>query len=133
MIKYGFTREFDCDFAMTVETVKTQLEQAGFGILCTIDVQSKFKAKLNCDFHPYTILGVCNPKMAYKAIEAEEQIGLMLPCNVLVYEKGGRTNVTAIRPTVAMKAIDNPALQSVAVRVEQSLYKVLDSLTLTKV
>ena len=130
MTHYGFSKEYISDFETTVEAVKTQLEQEGFGVLSSIDVQDKFKTKLNYDFHPYTILGACNPKMAYKAIQAEEQIGLMLPCNVIIYEKEGKVTVSVIRPTVAMQVIDNSDLQSVAVRVEQSLCKVLESLPL---
>jgi len=128
MIKYGLTKAFDADFDTTLEAVKSQLQQEGFGILTIIDVQQKFKEKLGVDFHKYIILGACNPAMAHKAIQAEPHIGLLLPCNVVVFEKDNKTTAAAIRPTVAMEMIDNPALQSVAVSVEQSLYKVMESL-----
>jgi uncharacterized protein (DUF302 family) len=130
MIKYGFSKVFDADFDTTLDAVQSQLSHEGFGILTTIDVQAKLKEKLKTDIPKYTILGACNPKMAHKAIQAEEHIGLLLPCNVILFEKEGKTVVSAIRPSVAMQMIDNPDLQSIAVSVEQSLYKVLEFITL---
>jgi uncharacterized protein (DUF302 family) len=88
----------------------------------------QLEGKLGIDFRKYVILGACNPKMAHQAIEAEENIGLMLPCNVIVYEKSGKTVVAAIRPTVAMQMIDNPELRPIAEQVERSLEKVIESL-----
>ena len=104
------------------------LENEGFGVLTTIDVKQKLKEKLDVDFRKYMILGACNPSMAHQALRAEEDIGLMLPCNVIVYEQGGKTVVAAIRPTVAMQMIDNPELRAIAEQVERSLRKVIESL-----
>jgi len=128
MINYGFTKELERPFAATVEAVTEALKKEGFGILTKVDVKEKFKEKLGVDFRNYVILGACNPPSAFKAIEAEENIGLMLPCNVIVYEKAGKTSVGIIKPTVAMGMIDNNALKPLALEVETRLKRVIDSL-----
>jgi uncharacterized protein (DUF302 family) len=128
MIDYGFTKELKAGYEQAVKQVTEKLEKAGFGILTTIDVKEKFKQKLGIDFKKYIILGACNPANAHKAIEAEENIGLMLPCNVIVYEKGGGAVVSVIKPTVAMQMIDNPQLGKIAAEVETKLKQVIDSL-----
>jgi len=128
MINYGFTKELERPFAATVEAVTEALKKEGFGILTKVDVKEKFKEKLGVDFRNYVILGACNPPSAFKAIEAEENIGLMLPCNVIVYEKAGKTSVGIIKPTVAMGMIDNNALKPLALEVEAKLKRVIDSL-----
>ncbi len=128
MIDYGFVRELDAGFETVLDAVQKHLKDEGFGVLTTIDVREKFKEKLDIDFRKYVILGACNPKMAHQAIEAEETIGLMLPCNVIVYEREGKTVIAAVRPTVAMQMIDNAELRPVAEQVERSLEKVVESL-----
>ena len=128
MIDYGFTKELKAGYEQAVKQVTEKLAEAGFGVLTTIDVKEKFKQKLGIDFKKYVILGACNPANAHKAIEAEENIGLMLPCNVIVYEKGGGTVVSVIKPTAAMQMIDNPPLDRIAVEVETQLKQVFDSL-----
>jgi uncharacterized protein (DUF302 family) len=128
MIDYGFTKELKAGYEQAVKQVTEKLEKAGFGILTIIDVKEKFRQKLGIDFKKYVILGACNPANAHKAIEAEENIGLMLPCNVIVYEKGGGTVVSVIKPTVAMQMIDNPPLGRIAAEVETKLKQVFDSL-----
>jgi len=128
MINYGFTKELDTGFEQAVKMVTENLEEAGFGILTTIDVKEKFRKKLGIDFRNYVILGACNPARAHKAIEAEENIGLMLPCNVIVYEKDGKTVVSAIKPSIAMKMIDNPELSGIAADVESKLKQVIDNI-----
>jgi uncharacterized protein (DUF302 family) len=128
MSDYAFTVELSAGFETAADEVQTRLKNEGFGVLSTINVREKFKEKLGVDFKKYVILGACNPKMAHCAIEAEERIGLMLPCNVIVYEKADKTVVAAIRPTVAMQMIDNPELQSIAEQVERALRKVIESL-----
>ncbi|MFH1283811.1 MAG: DUF302 domain-containing protein [bacterium] len=128
MITYGFTKELSTTFDKAVETVTEELKKQGFGILTTINVKDKFKEKLGIDFKKYVILGACNPPNAHKAILAEENIGLMLPCNVIVYEKDGKTIVSIIKPTKAMGMIDNEELRKIALNVEQQLQKVYDSL-----
>jgi len=113
---------------MVIEQVREALQKEGFGILTEIDVKGKMKEKLGLDMRKYTILGACNPPNAYKAILAEENIGLMLPCNVIVYEKGGKTVLSVIRPTIAMKMIDNVELQKLAEAVEGQLKKAFDAI-----
>ena len=128
MINYGFTKELAIPFADAVKAVTEALKKEGFGILTTIDVREKFKEKLGVDFPNYIILGACNPPNAHNAILAEEYIGLMLPCNVIVFEKAGKTVVGIIKPTVAMGMIDNKDLKPLALTVEAKLKNVIDSL-----
>ncbi len=129
MINYGFTKELGLPFAAAVEAVTGALKAEGFGILSTIDVREKFREKLGIEFPNYVILGACNPPSAHKAILAEENIGLLLPCNVIVREKGGKTAVGIIKPTVAMGMVDNQALKPLALEVEARLKRVFDSLS----
>ena len=114
MIHYGFTKEMNIPYETLIEQVREALKKEGFGILTEIDVKVKMKEKLGLDMNKYIILGACNPPNAYKAILAEENIGLMLPCNVIVYEKGSKTVLSVIRPTIAMKMIENSELQILA-------------------
>jgi uncharacterized protein (DUF302 family) len=127
MIHYGFTKELNIPYETVIEQVREALKKEGFGILTEIDVKGKMKEKLGLDMRKYIILGACNPPNAYKAILAEENIGLMLPCNVIVYEKGSKTVLSVIRPTVAMQMIDNVELQKLADAVEGQLKKAFDS------
>ena len=129
MINYGFTKELDLPYEQVIEKVTTRLADEGFGILSRIDVREKFREKLGIDFMKYVILGACNPAKAHSAILAEQDIGLMLPCNVIVYEKGGKTIVSVIKPTAAMQMINNKNLQEIAAAVEAKLSKVISSLT----
>lgn len=128
MINYGFVKELETPFDEAVAAVTEALKKEGFGVLTTIDVREKFKEKLNVEFRKYVILGACNPPSAFRAIKAEENIGLLLPCNVIVYDKVGRTGVAIIKPTVAMGMIDNPELKPLALEVEARLKNVFDSL-----
>ena len=128
MINYGFTKELNVPFEKVVETVIQELKNEGFGVLTKIDVKEKFKEKLGIDFTKYVILGACNPANAHEAILAEENIGLMLPCNVIVYEKEKGVVVSIVKPTVAMEMIDNKGLKQLAIQVEQQLKKVFDSM-----
>ncbi|MCP4147530.1 MAG: DUF302 domain-containing protein [bacterium] len=105
-----------------------ELKKEGFGVLTTIDVKETLKKKLDVDFKRYTILGACSPPNAYKALQAEEDIGLMLPCNVIVYESEGGTTVSLIKPNAAMGMIDNPQLKEVAAVVENKMEKVFNRL-----
>lgn len=127
MIHYGFTKELEMPYETAIEQVKEALKKEGFGVLTEIDVKEKMKEKLGLDMKKYIILGACNPPNAYKAILAEDNIGLMLPCNVIVYEKGGKTVLSIIRPTVAMQMIDNVELQKLANVVEGQLKKAFDA------
>lgn len=128
MINYGFTKELLMGFEQALDKVRDKLKQAGFGVISEIDLRDKFREKLGIDFKKYMILGACQPASAHKAIEAEENIGLLLPCNVIVYEKGKLVVVSAIKPTVAMKMIDNSKLTEIAEEVESKLKQVIDSL-----
>ena len=128
MINYGFTKEMDIPYGTVIEQVRDALKNEGFGILTEIDVKEKMKEKLGLDMNKYIILGACNPPNAYKAILAEENIGLMLPCNVIVYEKGDRTVLSVIKPTVAMKMIDNRELDAIAEFIEVKLKKAFDAI-----
>lgn len=128
MIRYGFTKELDISFHNAVDKVTNELKKEGFGILTRIDVKEKIKEKLGIDFKRYEILGACHPKSAHEAILAEENIGLMLPCNVIVYEKNGKTRVSIIKPTMAMGMIDNDILKSIAEKVESKLERVFNQL-----
>jgi uncharacterized protein (DUF302 family) len=128
MISYGFIKELNIGFAQAVERVTESLKKEGFGVLTTIDVKEKFKEKLGIDFKKYLILGACNPANAHQAIEAEENIGLMLPCNVIVYEKNGKAVIAAIKPTIAMEMIENEALRKIAAEIEAEIKHVIDSI-----
>lgn len=125
---YGFLKKVYLSFDDVLVKVKDELEKEGFGILTKIDVQEKFKEKLNIDFPKYQILGACNPKMAHRSISAEWNIGLLLPCNVIIYEKEGNVWVGIIRPTQAMEMIEGEELRKVAIEVETKLKNVFDKL-----
>jgi len=125
---YGFTKEIDKSFEETVEMVSEELKKEGFGILTKIDVKDKFKEKLGVAFKKYVILGACNPLSAHKAVLAEENIGLMLPCNVIIYEKNDKITIAVIKPTVAMQMIDNKELKEVAITIETKLKHVIDAI-----
>ncbi len=105
------------------------LKEEGFGILTEIDVKATMKKKLDKDFRDYRILGACNPSMAWQALQAEERIGTMLPCNVIVQQRdNGDVEVAAVDPAASMQAVDNPALAGIAADVRDSLRRVIDSL-----
>lgn len=127
MIDYGFTKELDIPYETVVEQVRDILKKQGFGVLTEIDVKEKMKEKLDMDMGKYIILGACNPPNAYKAILAEENIGLMLPCNVIVYEKADKTVLSIIKPTVAMQMIKNDELTTIARLIESKLKNVFDT------
>ena len=128
MINYGFIKELDIGFEEVLKQVTENLKKAGFGVLTSIDVKEKFKEKLGIDFKKYMILGACNPANANKAIEAEENVGLMLPCNVIVYETDDKVVIAAIKPTVAMQMIDNENLKKIAADIEIKIKQVIDSM-----
>jgi uncharacterized protein (DUF302 family) len=128
MIHYGFTKELDIPYETVIQLAREALKKEGFGVLTEIDVKGKMKEKLGLDMRKYIILGACNPPNAYKAILAEENIGLMLPCNVIIYEKGSKTVLSVIRPTIAMQMVDNVELQKIAEAVEGQLKKAFDAI-----
>ncbi len=128
-MSYYFSKILDTDFNTAIEKVTEELKNHGFGVLTTINVKDTLKKKLDLDFRDYTILGACNPPFAYKALSAENKIGVMLPCNVIVQSTDdGRIEVAAVDPIASMQAVQNPALAEVAGQVTQMLKDVIDSL-----
>ncbi len=125
---YGYKKQVKITYKNTVEKTKQELQKEGFGVLTEIDVKTTLKNKLDVDYENYIILGACNPSFAYRALQAEKDIGLLLPCNVIVYEEDGNTYVSAILPTVAMNMVENENLQDIAEQVEEKLKKVIDSI-----
>ncbi len=127
-MQYGYTKEVSLSFEEAVEKVKDALGTEGFGILTEIDVKATLKKKLDVDYENYLILGACNPKFAHQALQAEKEIGLLLPCNVIVYEDNGNVHVSAILPSSAMGMVENPKLSEISKDVEDKLKSVIDSL-----
>ena len=112
---------------MRIAGVTEELKKEGFGILTDIDVKATLKKKLDVEFRKYRILGACNPPFAYKALQAEDKIGTMLPCNVIVQEiSDGQVEVTAIDPLASMQAVENPALKEIAAEISNKLKTVID-------
>jgi uncharacterized protein (DUF302 family) len=125
---YYYNKTVDMDFDEAVSNVTQALKKEGFGILTDIDVKSTLKKKLDVDFRNYRILGACNPPFAYKALQAEDKIGTMLPCNVIVRETAdGGIEIAAIDPIASMKAIDNPKLGEIAETIGQKLKTVIET------
>jgi uncharacterized protein (DUF302 family) len=128
-VSYYFNKTLNTSFDDAVAKVFTELKKEGFGVLTDIDVSEALKKKLDVDFKKYRILGACNPPFAYKALQLEDKIGTMLPCNVIVQEiSAGVVEVAAIDPIASMQAIDNPKLRSVAEQVQSMLKKVIAAL-----
>jgi len=128
-MKYYFSKIIDEDFDQAILKVTESLKTEGFGILTEIDVQSTFKKKLNVDFRPYRILGACNAPFAFKALQAEDKIGTMLPCNVIVHQlKDGKVEVAAVDPMASMQAVENSTLSTVAANVRDKLKNVIETL-----
>ena len=129
-MSYYFSKTLDMSFDQAISKVTEELKKEGFGILTDINVKDKLKEKLNVDFANYRILGACNPPFAYQALQVENKIGTMLPCNVIVQERpDGKVEVAAIDPIASMQAIANPKLQDIAEQVQAKLKKVIDGLT----
>ena len=125
---YGYTKQLNLGFEEAIEKTKAELKVEGFGVLTEIDVKSTLESKLDVSLEKYTILGACNPKAAYEALQIETEIGLMLPCNFIVYQKDSKTFVSTIMPSVAMGMIDNSELSQAVVEIEKVLKKVIDSI-----
>jgi uncharacterized protein (DUF302 family) len=124
-MKYGFSRTTELTFEQATEKVTEELKKEGFGVLTTIDVKETLKKKLNVDFKKYAILGACNPPFAHQSLQLEEELGLLLPCNVVVYQKEGKTNVSVFDPMVMTQLIDNPNIGPLAQQVKEKLQRVL--------
>lgn len=125
-MKYYFATTLNLNFENAIEKVKEALKNEGFGIVSEIDMQEKLKEKLNVDFRKYKILGSCNPAFAYKALQKEDKIGTMLPCNIIVQEIGeSKIEVAAVDPMASMMAIENQELASIASEVQEKMKKVI--------
>ena len=128
-MSYYFAKTLNAPFDNVVSRTLTALQEQGFGVLTEIDVKETLKKKLDVDFRRYRILGACNPALAYEALQLEDKVGTMLPCNVIVQDKGdGATEVAAIDPVSSMQAIDNPDLIERAELVRGNLQRVIESL-----
>ena len=124
---YGFSKTVNLSYEQAVLKVTEELQKEGFGVLTSIDVKETLKKKLNVDFQKYIILGACNPPFAHRALQAEEEVGLLLPCNVVVYEKGGKTVVSVFNPMAMMALIKNPTMQEIAQQVKERLERVINN------
>ena len=128
-MSYYFSKTLAVDFDEAVRRTTEVLKKEGFGIITEIDVKQTLKAKIGIDFRNYRILGACNPKLAHEALQLEDKIGTMLPCNVVVQEIGNnQTEIAAIDPVASMQAIDNPRLIQAAKRVQALLRTVIEAL-----
>lgn len=128
-MNYYFAKTLHCSFDEAVERVTTALKEAGFGIITEIDVKETFKKKLGIDFRNYRILGACNPAMAHEALEIEDKVGTMLPCNVVAQELGdGEIEIAAVDPVASMAAIENEALRGSAQKIRDMLIGVIERL-----
>lgn len=125
---YGIRRRLSLPYDETVHRIRKALQAQGFGVLTEIDVQATLKAKLDVDMVRYLILGACNPPLAHRAITAEPEVGLLLPCNVVVREAEGGTLVEAMDPEAAMKVVQNPAVAEVAKEAKKRLTLALNAL-----
>ena len=129
IVSYYFSKALNIPFDEAVERVTEELKKEGFGILTDIDVKATLKKKLDVDFKKYRILGACNPPFAYRALQTEDKIGTMLPCNVIVQEHvEGRVEVSAIDPVASMQAIDNPGLHDIAQQIQAKLKAIIGNL-----
>lgn len=128
MSKYAFGKQVNMGFDQAVAAVTQALAKEGFGVLTEIDVQATLKKKLNLERPPYKILGACNPQFAHRALEAEPQIGALLPCNVIVREEGGKTIVEFMDPDAVLKLVERPEIGSIAAEVRQRLQRVMAAL-----
>lgn len=125
---YSIKKQLFCSIAEAETLVTDALRKEGFGVLSRINMQSIIKEKLNQDMEPYIILGACNPQLAYKGVSAERELGLLLPCNVIIYQQEGTIFVSAVRPKEAMSFIENIVVKEVAAEVEEKLQHVINAL-----
>jgi len=128
-MRYYFSKITDNSFEEVRTKITDELKKEGFGILTEIDVKETLKNKLNVNFQKYKILGACNPPFAYKALQAENKIGMLLPCNVIVQElPDGKVEVAAIDPMQSMQVVENPALKVIAEQVQAKLRNVINNM-----
>jgi len=128
-MNYYFSKTVNDDFDTAIKKVTEELKKEGFGILTQIDIKDTLKKKLDVDFKKYSILGACNPQFAYEALQAEDKIGTMLPCNVIVQEhENGKVEISAVDPVASMMAIKNDSLEHLATQVREKLKRVINNL-----
>lgn len=123
--RYGMGGQVAFSYAEAVEQTKEALKSEGFGVLCEIDVQATLKTKIGAEVEPYVILGACNPTLAHQALSAEPDLGLLLPCNVVVYQREGTVWVKAIEPHKMLSVVENPGVDAIASQVREKLERVL--------
>jgi uncharacterized protein (DUF302 family) len=129
LMNYYMATTLATSFDEAIERTEAALKTEGFGVLTRVDVQKTLKTKIDVDFRPYTILGACNPKLAHEALQLEDKVGTMLPCNLVIQQQGdGKIEVAAINPVASMQAIDNQQLKQAAAAVRDKLSKVIDVL-----
>lgn len=128
MAELGFQSTLNLEYEAALEKVTEALKAEGFGVLTSVDVKETMKKKLDADFRKYTILGACNPPLAYKALTARPDVGLLLPCNVIVYEEGNMTIVNIIDPLSMTNFIQDPTLEAVAQEARQRLKRVSEAI-----
>ncbi|MEC8339817.1 MAG: DUF302 domain-containing protein [Nanoarchaeota archaeon] len=127
-MEYGIKKQISLSYNEAIEKVKAELSKEGFGVLTEIDVKTTLKKKIDVDFDKYIILGACNPNFAYEALQNEQDIGLLLPCNIIIYEKESITYVSAIDPTIAMNFVENEKLRCITKEVREKLLNVIHNL-----
>lgn len=127
-MQYGFSKTFDMPYEQVIEKVTAELKKEGFGVLTSIDVKDTLKQKINVDFKKYAILGACNPPIAHRALQEEEDLGLLLPCNVVVYEKENKTRVSIFDPMVMTWIMENDNMKPIATEVQEKLQRVLKAI-----
>lgn len=127
-MQYGFSKPINLSYEEAIDRVTDELKKEGFGVLTTIDVKDTLKKKIDVDFKRYTILGACNPPLAHRALQTEEEIGLLLPCNVIVYEKNNKSVVSVFNPALMSKVVENENLNPIAEEVREKLQRVFEAI-----
>ncbi|MFA6090494.1 MAG: DUF302 domain-containing protein [Candidatus Gracilibacteria bacterium] len=127
-MQYGYKKILTISFQEAIIATKEAMAKEGFGVLTEIDVKATLQKKLGVEYDNYIILGFCNPPFAYEALQSEKEIGLLLPCNVILFKEEGKVIVSAILPSVAMNMVDNPNLGELAKAVEEKLKRVVESI-----
>ena len=125
---YVISAGTDFQFAEAVNRARNLLQEAGYGVLCEIDMKAKLEEKMGVERDPYVILGACNPPLASEALDAEPELGALLPCNVVVYEREGRTRVAAVDPELMLAIVGNEELDPIAQRVREDLGRVIEEI-----
>jgi len=127
-MEFSYKKQTTLKFDEALEKVRNELAKEGFGVITEINAKETFKKKLNVDFENYVILGACHPTTAHKVLAMEKEMGLLLPCNVIVYGENGDVTISTILPTIAMSMVENPALAPIAKEVEEKLKRVIDAI-----